>query len=257
MKKFPMFVFVFAVVMQVIVAEAGQTATSGEVKQDTASRADLQRATREMKRAILSAEQRSAERLAQEQELARKKSEELATQQHQALEKIARDQRVSQERAEAHAKAEMERLAYRNGKLIFLMGLLVIAVVVLVYFMRKHGVQPQKEVETETVVRVEGRSVRLEISNNVDIHVIRTFVNDNPTLKALLMSNGKVEVPAVLVLPYKADSELNGERVNCTIILDSIGELGVRFDERPEVVSAWKNRNREAAKIAKERKQVA
>ncbi len=256
MKKFSMFVFVFAVVMQVIVAEAGQTAGSGEAKQDTASRADLQRATREMKRAILSAEQRSAERLAQEQELARKKSEELATQQRQALEKIARDQRVSQERAEAYAKAEMERLAYRNGKLIFLMGLLVIAVIVLVYFKRKTATSTQQN-EVETVVRIEGRSTRLEVNNNVDVHVIRTFVNDNPTLKALLMSNGKVEVPAVLVLPYKEDSELNGERVNCTIILDNIGELGVRFDERPEVVSAWKNRNREAAKIAKERKRVA
>lgn len=257
MKKFPMFVFVFAVVMQVIVAEAGQTATSGEVKQDTASRADLQRATREMKRAILSAEQRSAERLAQEQELARKKSEQLASEQRQTLEKIARDQRVAQERASAEAKAEMQRLAYRNGKLILAVSLLVIAVIVLVYFKRK-AATPAQQNEIETVVRIEGRKTRLEINDDVDVHVVRSFVDNNATLKALLASNDRVEVPAVLILPYKVDSELNGERVYCTVLLNKEGDLYVRFDERAtEKPTSWNNRNRQAAKIAKERKLVA
>lgn len=265
MKGVVMFLLVlFSIQAQGRMAEGAQQAEVKEVQVEPvpnpASREDVERATREMKRAILRSEQKSARDIAVERENARKQSEALRAEQQRQLELLAEKQR----QANMEARAEAERLATRNQR--FLIATLVLSVIILgaVLFILGGRKSDQVKTETEKTKIIEKETSlssltmeRFLISDKTTIKDVRFFAEEKPVLRELLTSKRPIEIPCILVLPYREGSELNGTKLNCTVILSEDGNAMVRFDAKPDESFAWKNRNYRAAEIAKSQKSEA
>jgi membrane-associated HD superfamily phosphohydrolase len=249
---------IFVVMMQIKTAEAQQVSQEDQAVQNPASREDIERATREMKNAIRSAEQKSVKQILIERENLRQQTQSLRDEQTRQLLKIEREQKEAREEAKAEAVRLQEQQQKTRTAMYLGTGVVVtivlIGILVSMFFRGRKSAEEDKE----TLVRVSDKNRFLIHGKNISIENVRAFIEESPVLSELLSSNGLVEVPSVLELPEREGSQLSGQKFNCTTIFDKEGSATIRFDERPtDPPCAWKNRNKRAAEIAMQKTQAA
>ncbi len=249
-------VFSIGVSAQTGTGQASTQSAGEQVKiQDPISREDLKKSLKEAKDSlagvIRSESEKSAKQIAIDRENARKQNELLAKQKDEQDKKL---EAIATAQQEANAKAEADRV-FQRKVISVVVGAVVVGLIIVLAVRRKSKIA--KAVEEKTTFTVVPKTyLKLGAwSHAVDV---RSFIEENPVLKALLEDTGSAPVPAQLTLVRREGfpEDLVGD-FECMVIFRKDEDPLVRFAELPGEDIAWKNRNTAAAKIAKARKAVA
>ena len=246
-------VFICAVGLSAQTTNGAQEDTSQASSPVPVSREDLRKATAEMRRAlresVREADRRSVARAAAERQAVEQKQKDEAAKQKADL--AAQLKHQSEEDARQRQAESQKQWATAKNYGVAGGLMLAIAVGLGVFLARRNA---KTEIFGFGVVEEEPR---LLLHGKSDIHTVRRAMEESPKFRALFESNGSVQIPCILEMPYKEGSRWNGAKFKCTTTLTRTGDEwngSVRFDEMPDMPATWKNRNSRAAEIAMSRK---